>query len=88
MPRPEQEDIQTSHDANLFDDDMEDNMEHAANIQTPTQVETPAQVDHSLARMTRMDKREASRMDIDGATEQPPTGPDKKEKLKTVRPGV
>jgi hypothetical protein len=85
MPRPEQEDIQTSHDANLFDDDdeeMEDDMENAAKIQTP------AQVDHSLARTTRMDKREASRMDIDGATEQPPTGPDKKEKLKTVRPGV
>lgn len=83
MSRLEQEDIQTSHDANLFedDDDMEDDMENAAKFQTPTQVD-------SLARTTRMDKREASRMDIDGAPGQPPTGSDKKEKLKTVRPGV
>ncbi|KIK31951.1 hypothetical protein CY34DRAFT_111168 [Suillus luteus UH-Slu-Lm8-n1] len=79
MSRLEQEDIQTSHDANLFedDDDMEDDMENAAKFQTTTQV-------NSLVRTTRMDKREASQMDIDGAPGQPPTGSDKKEKLKMV----
>jgi hypothetical protein len=71
MSRPEEEVIQTSHDANLFDDDdddmEDDNMENAAKFQTPTQV------NHSLTRTTRMDKREASWMDIDGAPGLPPT---------------
>ncbi|KAG2108146.1 hypothetical protein BD769DRAFT_1675405 [Suillus cothurnatus] len=77
MSRLEQEDVQTSHDANLFDDDMED---YAA-------FQTPIQSDHmewDLTGMTRMDKREASRMDLDNATGHPPTESDKRERLKTV----
>jgi len=73
----EQEDVQTSHDANLFDDDMED---YAA-------FQTPIQSDHmewDLTGTTWMDKREASHMDLDNATGHPPTDSDKRERLKTV----
>jgi hypothetical protein len=77
----EQEDVQTSHDANLFDDDMED----YAVFQTPIQSD---HMEWDLTGMTRMDKREASCMDLDNATGHPPTGSDKQERLKTVRPDV
>ncbi|KAG2064013.1 hypothetical protein BDR04DRAFT_1163057 [Suillus decipiens] len=77
MSRLEQEDVQTSHDANLFDDDMED----YAVFQTPIQSN---HMEWNLTGMTRMDKREASHMDLDNATGHLPTESDKRERLKTV----
>ncbi|KAG2120410.1 uncharacterized protein F5147DRAFT_766328 [Suillus discolor] len=57
---------------------MEDDMENAAAFQTANHM------DFSLARMIQMDKREASWMDLDDATGQPPTGFDKEERFKRV----
>jgi hypothetical protein len=76
-----QEDIQTSHDVNLFDDDMED----YATFQTPIQSN---HIKWDLTETIQMDKREASHMDLDNATGHPPTESDKWERLKTVHPDV
>ncbi|KAG2739038.1 hypothetical protein P692DRAFT_20756977 [Suillus brevipes Sb2] len=70
MSQPEKEDIQTSHDANLFDDD-DDEME---DVHQPAFSQTT----------TRMDKREASQMDLDDAKGQPSTDLDTRERVKTV----
>jgi hypothetical protein len=90
MSRPEKEDIQTSHDANLFDDDddMED-VHHPAFSQTTTRMED---VDHPafsfVQTTTRIDKRETSWMDLDDAKGQPSTGLDTRERLKMVCPST
>jgi hypothetical protein len=86
MSQPEKEDIQTSHDANLFDDDEMEDVHQPAFSQTTTRMEDDHHPAFSFSQTTtQMDKREASRMDLDDAKGQPSTDLDTRERVKTVK---